>query len=199
MVAHAALPLDLNEVRGRLGAGTRDVALLSQSWSSSASAVEEVALSLPRGSQICYDFKLGRCNRGSGCKFSYNLKGRSSSPKGLRPDQSPRFRKNPGFASITQRAPAREGTSVPTSTSSLVLPLKARMSPLLRPLSLLRVRGGLTVRRLYPCGFLIGARRNPHDPGFDSASLRGLRVRLRCIIRYGMSIDCAEDSVIWGY
>ena len=51
----------------------------------------------PRGSQICYDFKLGRCTRGSGCKFFHNLKGRSSSPKGFAPRSKSPISKESGI------------------------------------------------------------------------------------------------------
>ena len=94
---------DPNEVRGRLDVGTPDVAarivrrlrssprrgsprLSSRSPGRAPPAPSRgLPFRSPRGSQICYDFKLGRCNRGSGCKFSHNLKGRSSSPKGFAP------------------------------------------------------------------------------------------------------------------
>ena len=70
---------------------------LAQPRSSRARAVEEVTISLPAKSQICYDFKLGRCNRGSGCKFSHNLKGRSSSPKGFAPRSKSAISKESGI------------------------------------------------------------------------------------------------------
>ena len=116
--ARAALPLDPNEVRDRLDAGTHDVAARiaikssprrssprrgsprrsSRSPGRAAPAPPRRSPSRsPRGSQICYDFKLGRCNRGSGCKFSHNLKGRSSSPKKFAPRSKSPISKESGI------------------------------------------------------------------------------------------------------
>ena len=66
-----------------------------------------------RGSQICYDFKLGRCNRGSGCKFSHNLKGRSSSPKGFAPRSKSPISKESGICFYYGRGSCTRGDKCP--------------------------------------------------------------------------------------
>ena len=66
----------------------------------------------PRGSQICY-LKVGRCNRGSGCKFSHNLKGRSSSPKGFAPRSKSPISKESGICFYYAKGSCTRGDKCP--------------------------------------------------------------------------------------
>ena len=94
---------------------TRFQTVFKEPWQSCSCAQSEVAIALSarRGSQICYDFKLGRCNRGSGCKFSHNLKARSSSPTGFAPRSKSPISKESGICFYYGRGSCTRGDKCP--------------------------------------------------------------------------------------
>ena len=209
--ARAAPPHDPNEVRGRLDAGTPDVAArivrrfhddLRRDADRPAAHHEAPVGSRPhrpgdrplalREDKVrsATTSSSGAAILGVAASFLTTLRAEAHRPKGSpRQDPSPRLRRSPGFASIMQRAHAQGGTSAPTSTSSPVPLPRARMSPLLRPLSLSRVQGRLTARRPplrifdrggpQPSGFVTA----PRSEDFASACVASFDVACPSVVR----------------
>ena len=172
-------PHDPNEVRGRLGVGTPGAAARTVRRLHDDLRREEDRHAVPREAPVEL-----RPRRLGGRPLAPRVEARFATTSSLgvaivgaaasshtTSSTSFRFQRSPGFASTMRRALAQGATSAPTSISSPVPQPRARMSPLLRPLSLPRVQGGLTgglTARRPP--LRIFDRGGPQPSGFNSAS-----------------------------